>query len=77
MEKRFKFTDGVAFNAFSFTVSLCDAISSGGTQMKQALASFEASSNKPRIIKSVQNLFYIMLDREIGAVCAFPHVDLC
>jgi mannitol-1-phosphate/altronate dehydrogenase len=68
MERRFKFKGGVGFKAFAFTVSLCDAISNGGAEMKRAIRNFESSNSKARLIKSIQNLFHVMLDREIGAV---------
>ena len=70
MEGRFNYSDGINFSQFAFTVSLCNTIANSSTEVKEVVQKFQGSQDKARTIQSVRNLFFILLDREIGGVCA-------
>ena len=67
--RRFRCKQGIGFEPFALTVSLCDSIAHGGIEVRNAIAKFKASgADRKRVFKFIKDLFFLLVDKETASV---------
>jgi hypothetical protein len=61
----------MGLDTFVITAAVCDAMSRAGSFVRTSAQGFTSCKQKARVLKFIKDLFFLLKDDEINAVC--PH----